>query len=92
MQWAVTVAFYCAVHCLEAHLADHGEHGKTHQARMQKLITGETAVPDNVYAAYRRLKQWSEDARYRLGRFDDRVVRTQVVDRNLKVITDFANL
>jgi uncharacterized protein (UPF0332 family) len=56
LQWAVTAAFYCALHCLQAHLLARGMNPRTHMARDRLLASPASGVPDDVYAAYEALK------------------------------------
>lgn len=63
MQWAVTAAFYCALHCLQAHLLGRGMNPRTHVARDRLLASPTSGVPNHVYVAYEALRQRSEGAR-----------------------------
>lgn len=92
MQWAVTAAFYCAVHCIEAHLARYRLHSRTHQDRVRHMTDPRVGIPPSVYAAYRRLKQRSEGARYLLWQFDAATVQQEVLGQYVTIITAFVKL
>jgi uncharacterized protein (UPF0332 family) len=92
MQWAVTAAFYCALHCLQAHLLARGMSPRTHVARDRLLASPASGVPDDVYAAYEALKQRSEGARYGLRRFTADRVRREILDGYLARVTAFVGL
>ena len=66
MQWATTIAFYCAVHCIEAHFARFGVHSSTHTQRESTMAQPMYNIPPDVYVAYKQLKQWSIQGRYRM--------------------------
>ena len=92
-QWAVTAAFYCAVHCVEAYLARLGRHSQDHEHRRQLICRGGVAaVPPEVFRAYRQLQQWSEQARYLMGQFSEQDVRTLVLGQMLPRVAAFARL
>jgi hypothetical protein len=91
-QWAVTAAFYCALHCVEAYLADQGVHSLNHDHRNQNLFDPSLGIPIDVRDAYEQLKQWSQHARYDQRLFQQAHVRTLVVDLMLRQITDWAGL
>jgi hypothetical protein len=92
MQWAVTAAFYCAVHCVEAHLAAHGTHSRTHVLREAAMADPRNGVPPHVYVAYRRLQQRSEGARYFLQQFSPTRVRQEILGQLLPTVTGFVKL
>jgi hypothetical protein len=92
VQWVVTVAFYCAVHAMQAYLVDRGRDPKTHAMREAEIADPVNGVPADVYRAYIALKQFSEKARYRCGTFDPAWVQRSVLDGRLKVIADFVGL
>jgi hypothetical protein len=92
MQWAVTAAFYCAVHCIEAHFATLGLHSSTHVQREAQMANPSRGVPPDVFAAYRQLKDWSIQARYRLRRFSSATVQQQVLGQQLPIVTSFISL
>lgn len=92
MQWAVTAAFYCALHALEAHLLRHGERSRNHHERLVMLRQRRFGVPPEVYTAYRQLKWRSEGARYHLWQFRAETVREVVLGRLLARVTAFVDL
>lgn len=92
MQWAVTAAFYCAVHCIEAHLATFGVDSRSHADRGYHMSVLAYGIPDVVADAYAALKRRSMGARYLMWNFTERDVRRKVLDRQLKAVTDFVNL
>jgi len=92
IQWAVTAAFYCAVHCMQGYLLNLGCDPRTHVQRGNEIADPKNHVPPDVYRAYQALKQLSEKARYRLGTFDPVQVQQSIIDGKLKTITDFVGL
>ncbi len=92
MQWAVTAAFYSALHCLQAHLLVHGMHPRTHLTRDRLLSDPAYGVPDDVYAAYEALRQRSEGARYRMQRFTADRVRQEILAGYLAKVMAFVGL
>lgn len=92
VQWAVTAAFYCGVHCIQGYLIDRGRDPKTHLRRADEIADPANHIPADVDRAYEWLKQLSEKARYRLGTFDPAWVQRTVLDTRLKTITDFVGL
>jgi hypothetical protein len=66
LQWAVTMAFYAALHALTAHLLRRGVLVTNHQHREAALADPRNGVPQTVYDAYLRLKRRSVGARYDL--------------------------
>jgi len=92
LQWAVTAAFYCALHCLQAHLLARGMNPRTHMARDRLLAGAASGVPDDVYAAYEALKQRSEGARYRMWGLTADRVREDILDGYLAKVTEFVGL
>lgn len=77
MQWAVTAAFYAALHCMTGYLVQQGVQVFNHQARDAALanLSNRGAIPFPVYDAYVRLKSRSTGARYDLWTFSERQVR-----------------
>ena len=65
--WRATGVFYAALHYVDAFLATRGIHPPDHRARDSYVGLEPQLVA--IYAAYRRLKRDSEDARYRLTAF-----------------------
>jgi hypothetical protein len=92
VQWAVTAAFYCAVHCIQAHLLERNIDPISHAERAYWSGQPAAGFPTDVRNAYFWLKARSEKARYRLGIFAPGFVRRRVLDERLKRITDFVNL
>ena len=92
LQWAVTAAFYCAVHRLQAHLVGRGARPRTHGQRDAYLSDPRYGVPRDVYVTYRQLKWRSEGARYLMARFTATEVRRDILDRYLARITSFVGL
>jgi HEPN domain-containing protein len=92
VQWAVTVAFYCAVHAIQGYLVDLGRDPKTHAVRDAEIANPMSRVPMDMYREYMALKQLSEKAHYRCGIFDPAWVQRSVIDGRLKTITDFVSL
>ena len=92
VQWAVTAAFYCAVHCLQSHLLRAGVDPKTHVRRAELIAIPAYAVPADVQEAYEFLKQRSEKARYRLAAFDPSYVQRRIIGHYLTRVTAFVDL
>ncbi len=88
VQWAVTVAFYAALHSIEAHFATLEVHSQSHWDRTQNLR--DYPVPDQVHAAYMMLKEYSEQGRYRLRTFSAPFVTETVLNRYLARVLQFA--
>ena len=92
VQWAVTAAFYCAVHCVQAHLLGHGQDPRSHVRRGALIADPAYGIPPDVQDAYEFLYQRSQKARYRLGTFDPRYVQQVIIGRKLALITAFVSL
>jgi hypothetical protein len=92
VQWSVTAAFYCAVHCLQAHLVRQGFDPRNHMKRAEAIADPATGVPLPVQFAYELLKQRSEGARYRLAEFDAEMVRRRILGHYLAMITAFVGM
>lgn len=92
VQWAVTAAFYCALHCMQGYLLTLGHDPQSHVARGHVIADPANQVPLDVQRAYVRLEQFSKKARYRLGTFAPSFVRSKILDDSLKRITDFVGL
>ena len=92
LQWAVTVAFYCAVHSIEAHLARYSFHSRTHRLRETYMADPRVGIPADVYAAYRALRQRSEGARYLMWRFTATQVREEIFGGYLVTVAAFSKL
>jgi hypothetical protein len=67
VQWAVTAAFYCAVHCIQGYLLSRGYDPQAHVARGALAASPSLGIPIDVQDAYFWLKMRSERARYRLA-------------------------
>ena len=92
MQWTVTVAYYVALHCLDAHLAGRALSPANHGVRNRMIADPLNSIPPGVGSAYHVLKQRSEDARYRLASYSESDVRQIVVSRFLRRVTDFVGI
>jgi len=89
-QWAVTVAFYTAVHCVEAQLHSAGlPPASSHHRRARQL--DQAGIPLDVVRAYAQLQQWSEQARYLLGSFEAPFVEQQVL-AELRTVLRFVDV
>jgi hypothetical protein len=92
VQWAVTAAFYSALHCMQRYLIPRGRDPQSHAARGNDIADLANGVPMDVQWAYVRLEQLSRKVRHRLGAFAPSFVRQRVLDDLLETITDFVNL
>jgi hypothetical protein len=92
LQWAVTAAFYSALHCLTGYLAQRGVQVFNHQQREAAIADPRNGVPTRVYDAYVRLKRRSTGARYLMQTFTPVQVRTQILDGYLATVTAFVQL
>lgn len=92
LQWAVTAAFYSALHCLSAHLEQRSVRVHSHAGRDAALAGPRNGVPATVYDAYLKLKRRSEGARYLLWQFTAQDVRATVMDTLLVEVTTFVGL
>lgn len=92
LQWAVTAAFHCAVHCIEAHLAAAGQHPIDHADRERRMRDARSGVPVQVYRAYQGSKTRSQGGRYNLWRFTAEDVQHVVLDKYLASVTGFVGL
>jgi len=88
-QWAVTAAFYCSVHCIEAHLDTVGLHSQHHGDRDTKMGRH---CPTHVYTAHNALRDFSHEARYLIATFSPTWVRMVVLNKYLSQVTRFAHL
>ena len=91
-QWAVTVVFYAAVHCIEAYLAPHNIHSTTHIRRWNAITDPRYAVPPGVYLSYHRLRLDSEAARYDMAEFSLQDIQQRLIGDYLATIAGFVNL
>ena len=85
----MTIAFYCSVHCIEAHPAVFGHHSSSHEDRYDKMSW--VGVPDTVYASHEQLQEWSHQARYLMRRFPLDFYDGTVL-RYLDVVADYVGL
>lgn len=92
VQWAVAAIFYCAVHCIQAHLVRHGRTPRTHEARGRLIADPQFSVPIDVQTAYELLSQRSRAARYDLATFDPTIVQRRLIGHYLARITTFVGL
>ncbi|HEY1298781.1 MAG TPA: hypothetical protein VGJ60_37355 [Chloroflexota bacterium] len=90
LQWAVIVAFYAAVHCVEAHFRSIGLPLSVHHRERNERLRA-AGVPYAVVDSYKQLREWSEQARYLLGSFDADFVQNVVV-LELRVVLEFVGL
>ena len=79
--WAVTACFYSALHQVDAVLASYAGHTvpyhpSRHKDRESAILLLRSVFPADVFDAYMKLKQASEDARYRCVRPKDEEVRS----------------
>jgi hypothetical protein len=72
IDWSVTVAFYSALHIIEAHLAVHGFQPRHHWQR-STMLAAINADADMVLA-YEILHDMSEQTRYHARHYDALVV------------------
>lgn len=79
VQWGVTMAFYAAVHCAEAHLAKQGLHSGSHANREYLMTQSRPGFPRAAYQSYLLLKRWSEQTRYLMRQYQPEFFRQEVV-------------
>jgi hypothetical protein len=91
LRWAVTAAFYSALHALTAHLISQGVTVINHEDRSSALADPRHGVPQDVFDAYQFLKRRSTGARYYVQTFVPYQVR-RLLDVPLRVIFDFVGL
>jgi uncharacterized protein (UPF0332 family) len=91
LQWAVTAAFYSALHGLTAHLMARGVIVRNHQARFKALADPNSGVPLNIYDGYRALHERSLRSRYDLRTFTFQQVR-DLLDQELATIATFTGM
>jgi hypothetical protein len=84
--WAVTVAYYAAVHYVEAFLYSVSPdlHSLNHTDREWLLRDHHVNFPVDAWNAYDQLKSWSKHARYGMRTFDPVFVRDTVIGGFLK--------
>lgn len=85
----VTAAFYCSLQCVEAYLASVEQHARNHHERFTLLARSD--APTEIYNAFKRLQDWSNQARYHLRIYDAEFVE-QAVMSSLQQVTDWCNL
>ena len=91
LRWAVTAAFYAALHAMSGHLAGRGVVVGSHEDREHELRSRRNGVPFPVFDAYSQLKRRSVGARYLLQVFTPAQVRA-LLDGPLVTVTRFVNL
>jgi hypothetical protein len=89
--WAMTLAFYAAVHCIEARFARDGDHSRSHADRDSRMLETRYGIPEPVFDAYQRLQNWSENGRYKHQSFTADYVRSRGLP-SLAVIAAFIHL
>ncbi len=72
------MAFYCALHCVEAYLATFGEHSHDHTDREALMVQLRFGIPRSLFNDYRHLKSRSMQARYHMRRFTPEAVRQSI--------------
>ena len=91
LQWAVTAAFYSALHGLTAYLLGRGVVVASHAMRARALADPANGVPLGVYDAYRILEIRSRRGRYRLWSFTIQDVRS-LLDTELATVAAFVDM
>lgn len=79
--WAVTVAFYIALHAVEFALAQRGLHSQSHMARRRYV----RQIFPHIWTLYFRLDVFSRRSRYEGFQPDPTLLR-QLVDHDLPTI------
>lgn len=78
----MTVAFYAALHCIDARLADDGSHPQNHGDRVDYArLAGLTAT--DPWLAFEILKDLSEQGRYNMREFEFDYVERAVLGHYL---------
>jgi len=90
LRWAVVVAFYTSVHCMDAYLAGRGFTPSSHRSRAAMMSNA--GIPDAEYTAHEQLQQLSLHARYLLRSFTSEYVQSVVMDGYLRTVTAFVRL
>ena len=70
-------------------MAQSGVHSAAHRDRRTFLTRPPTAVPRDVFIAYRELKDWSELVRYACAPVTDTAVRDDLLRITLPIVTNF---
>jgi len=78
LDWVVTVAFYVALHRLEAWFADKGLHFESHTQRDDWLVKVKE-LRRNVWPRYKELEFQSRQARYQCISFDKDFVQSRLL-------------
>lgn len=91
LQWAVTAAFYSALHGLTAHLMGQGITVSSHVTRAKALADPNNGVPQAILYAYRTLEAQSRGARYELWSFVLQDVQ-DLLDQELATIAAFTGM
>jgi len=72
--WAITVTFYIALHLVEQYLyVHHQKHCKNHRDRENEVESDPNLR--KIYSHYKRLSDWSREARYDVVGFTNNEVR-----------------
>ena len=82
-EWAAVLAFYSALHQVDAYFAQIALHPLNHE--MRKSYIQRTGQLRQIYADYRTLESRSRDARYDLVRISPSAVQ-QLIDNELEAI------
>src|SRR5262249_35248296 len=88
-EWAVAALFYTAVHLGRAVVAQLGLGPITSHRSFETCLQRSVRAPQDVYDAYRALKDESEAARYDCGRYSEADVRKLEHD-HLTIIVKWA--
>jgi hypothetical protein len=72
-EWAVVLAFYAALHWVDAYFARQGQHPRTHIERVRWIQQEGALLP--LYDPYRTLRDRADAARYHLTPFSSGEVR-----------------
>ncbi len=84
-EWAVVVAFYAALHWVDAYFARQGRHPRTHLERVRWIQQEEALRP--IYDPYRTLRDRADAARYSLSPFSSDEAR-ELLTRELRAVRD----
>ena len=89
--WAVTGAFYSALHWVEWFLTSHG-HTARRDHRLRDAYIARFADLRSIYADYSELKFHSEAARYDCAEFSEDVAKKDILPRLIKIETHVRSL
>ena len=78
LDWVVTVAFYVALHQVEAWFADKGLHFEAHTQR-DDWLTKAKELRRGVWPRYKELEFQSRQARYQCASFDRGFVQSRLL-------------